>query len=159
MCREGGQCRIWEWSQSEWPLGTKKNQRASLTTQFLQGLRWPTAVTQCQRNPERNSGWKQDEALCAVGEQAPQIVRWISQEEFQWPWFLNLPIYRQTLKSLAWDICSLWLAVTFYENVFLTVCISWPKKKINIYTASSHLFGAIPQSCLLGYSPQYSSFI
>ena len=53
----------------------------------------------------------------------------------------DLCIHRKALKSLTWDICSLWLAVIF---LCLTTCIS-QSKNLCIYWLVPYLFRAMPQ--------------
>ena len=84
-----------------------KNKRASLTTlQRLSHtpLQWPTNSVTWEEF------WMKNRMRYSVLWIHRPLHRHISQGEINDTRFLHLSILMQTLKSLTWEICSLWLA-------------------------------------------------
>ena len=90
---------------------------------------------------ERNSGWKTRwRPPYALEKQAPQTDVYLRKNVNE-SRFLYLPIHRKALKSLTWDICSLWI---FHWKVCLTGGIL--SSKSNMSGFLPYLFRKVPRS-------------
>ena len=86
---------------------------------FLQGLSQVTAIADQQYTLERIQDEKQDEALCALEKQAPEIARyhgscWINPDSYIFS-------YIKKIKIINWDTCSSWLSSEVAQSC-LTLC-------------------------------------
>ena len=116
---------------------TQTEQRVSLTIRLHKGLSHSPLQSPSASTPWGDIRMKKDRMHSVFLDKGTHREDAYLGANFSDPRFLHLLIHGKTLKSLTWDICSVWLTVI---ALWLTICTSQilpAQKIIYIYTCSS----------------------